>query len=62
MALRCLEIVIHVTEVCLERNVSQNFDIRLSFCFMVCRKRKFAKITKKSQKLLVFFYKIQSKA
>ena len=62
MALRCLEIFIHIIEVCLEGSVSQNFDIRLSFCFMVCRKRKFAKITKKSQKLPVFFYKIKSKA
>ena len=55
MALRCLEIFIHVTEVCLEGRMSQIFDIRLSFCFMVCRKRKFTKITKKSQKLPVFF-------
>ena len=62
MALRCLDIFIHVTEVCLEGRISQNFDMRLSFCFMVCRKRKFAKITKQSQKLPFFFYKIQSKA
>ena len=62
MALRCLKTSIHVTEVCLEGSMSQNFNIRLSFCFMVCRKRKFTKITKNSQKLPVFFYNNQSKA
>ena len=38
LTLRCLKTSIHVTEVCLEGS--------LSFCFMVCRKRKFANITK----------------
>ena len=62
MALRCLKTSIHVPGVCLEGSMSQNFNIRLSFYFMVCRKRQFTKITKKSQKLPVFFYNIQSKA
>ena len=35
-ALICLEISIHIAETCSEGSVSQNFDIGLSFNFMVC--------------------------
>ena len=37
----CLESSIHIAETCLEGSVSQNLDIGLSFCFMVCRRREF---------------------
>ena len=34
---------IYIAEICLEGRVSQNFDLGLSFCFMVCRRRDFEK-------------------
>ena len=37
--------------------MSQNFDIGLSFCFIVCRIWKLEKIYKKLQKLPVFVIK-----
>ena len=43
MALIFLKTCIHVVEVCLEGSVSQNFDIGLSFCFMLYRKWNFEK-------------------
>ena len=42
--------------------MSQNFDIGLSFCFIVCRKWKLEKKYKKLQKLPVFCHKIKTKA
>ena len=33
-----MKIAIHVTETDWEGRVSQNFDIGLSFCFILCRK------------------------
>ena len=41
MALIFLRICIHGTKVCLEGRVSQNFNIGLSFCFMLCRRWNF---------------------
>ena len=41
---------LHTAEICLERCVSQNFDIGLSFCFMVFRKRNLWKKCKNSRK------------
>ena len=38
-----LKTCIHVVEVCLEGSVSQNFDIGLSFSFMLHRRWKFEK-------------------
>ena len=42
------------TKICMEGSVSQNFDLGLSFCFMLCRRWDFEKKYKKSQKLPVF--------
>ena len=52
----------YIAEICSEGSVSQNFDLGLSFCFMVCRRRDFEKDNKKSQKLPVFCHKIITKA
>ena len=57
-----LKTCIHIAETCFEGSVSQNFDIGHSFCFIVCRRRKFGKFDKKSQKLPVFYHKIKTKA
>ena len=51
-----------IAEICMEGSVSQNFDIGLSFCFIVCRRRNFERKYKKSQKLPVFCDKIEAKA
>ena len=53
---------IYIAEICLEESVSQNVDLGLSFCFMVCRRRGFEKDYKKSQKLPGFCHKIITKA
>ena len=37
MKLTIMQIAIHVAETHWEGRVSQNFDIGLSFCFIVCR-------------------------
>ena len=42
--------------------MSQNFDIELSFCFIVCRRWKLEKKYKKLQKFPVFCHKIKTKA
>ena len=42
--------------------MSQNFDLGLSFCFMLCGRRHFEKKYKKSQKLPVFYHKRKTKA
>ena len=52
-----MKIGMHVAETRLEGRVSQNFDIGLSFCFILCRRMNFLKKYKKSQKLPVFFLK-----
>ena len=41
MTITGMEIAIHVAETHLEGRVSQNFDIGLSFCFIVCRRLNF---------------------
>ena len=35
----CLKTSIHIAEIYLEGSASQNSDIGLSFCFILCRKR-----------------------
>ena len=57
-----LRTCIYIPEICLEGSVSQNFDLGLSLCFMVCRRRDFEKDYKKSQKLPIFGHKIITKA
>ena len=47
MAFIFLKTCIHVAEVCLEGSVSQNVDIGLSFCFMLCRRWNFGKNDRK---------------
>ena len=47
----------YITKICMEGSVSQNFDLGLSFCFMLCRRWDFEKKYKKSQKLPVFVIK-----
>ena len=37
LTLMCMKIFIHSAEICFKGSLSQNFDIGLSFCFMVCR-------------------------
>ena len=42
--------------------MSQNFDIELSFCFIVCGRWKLENKYKNLQKLPVFCHKIKTKA
>ena len=58
----CLKICICIVEICMEGSVSQNLDLGLSFCFIVCRRKNFEKKYKKSQKLPVFYHKIKTRA
>ena len=46
--LKFLNVDIHVGETLMKGSMSQNFDLDLSFCFIVCRKWHFAKKMKKS--------------
>ena len=57
-----LKICICIAEICMQGSLSQNFDLGLSFCFMLCRRRHFEKKYKKSQKLPVFYRKIRTRA
>ena len=43
----CLRFSIHVTRTQLEGRVSQNIDIGLRFCFIVCKRWNFSKILMK---------------
>ena len=52
--LMCMKIFIHSAEICFEGSVSQNVDIGLSFCFMVCRIWNFEKKCKKITKVTRF--------
>ena len=59
----CLKICMCFVEICMEGSVSQNFDLGLSFCFMLCGRRHFEKKKdKKSQKLPVSYHKIKTRA
>ena len=62
IALICLKICMFLSELCMEGSVSQNFDLGLSFYFMLCRRRHFEKKYKKSQKLPIFYHKKKTKA
>ena len=42
-ALICLKNVMCIAEIFMEGSVSQNFDLGLSFCFILCRRRHFEK-------------------
>ena len=56
-----LKICMCITEIYMERRVSQNFDLGLSFGFMQCRRRHFFLEIQKSQKLPVFYHKIKTR-
>ena len=57
IALISLKTCLYIAGICMEVSVSQNFELGLSFCFMVCRRRKY----KNSQKLPVFYHKIKTR-
>ena len=46
IALICLKICMCISEICMEGSVSRNFDLGLSFCFMLCRRWNLGKNTK----------------
>ena len=43
IALISLKTCMCIAGICMEGSVSQNFELGLSFCFMVCRTRNFEK-------------------
>ena len=59
--LTCLKIAMHVFRIHLERSVSQNLDLGLSFNLVAFRRGDFQQFTIKSQKLPVFCTKIKTK-
>ena len=61
-ALIGLKSFIHIAETCFEGSMSQNFDIWLSFCFVVCRRRNIGKYDKIHKSYLFFYHKIKTKA
>ena len=60
IALISLEMCIPVYKVCMEGRVSQNVDLGLSFCFMLCRRWNLKKKNGKKYQSFPFFV-IQSK-
>ena len=57
IALIRLKTCMYNHQICSEGRVSQNVDIELSFCFIVCRRWKLEKKYKKLQKLPFFVIK-----
>ena len=55
MKITGIKLAIHVAEIRLEGRVSQNFDIGLRFCFMLCRRLNFFKKNTKNHKSYPFF-------
>ena len=43
-----------IAEICIAGSMSQNFDLGLSFCFMLCRRRNFEKKIQKNTKVTRF--------
>ena len=54
MKITGIKLAIHAAEIRLEGRVSQNFDIGLSFCFMLCRRLNFLKKIQKITKVTRF--------
>ena len=54
IALICLKTWMCIPDICMEGSVSQIFDLGLSFCFMVCRRRHFEKKYKSITKVTRF--------
>ena len=61
IALISLKTCMCIAGICMEGSVSQIFELGLSFCFMVCRRRNFEKKYKNSQKLPGFYHKIKTR-
>ena len=40
-ALICLRMCMCIAEICMEKSLSQNFELGLSFCFILCKRRDF---------------------
>ena len=59
----CLHICMYFAEICMDIFTSSaiHFDLGLSFCFMLYRRRHFEKRYKKSQKLSIFYHKIKTR-
>ena len=57
-----LKICMCIAETYMEGSVTQNFDLWLSFCLCNVEEGILEKKYKKSQKLLVFYYKIKTRA
>ena len=57
IALISLKPCMCIDGICMEGSMSQNFELGLSFCFMVCRRRNLGKNTKNSQKFPVSYHK-----
>ena len=55
IALICLKTCMCTFEICMEGSVSQNVDLGLSFCFMLCGRRHFEKKVQKITKNYPFF-------
>ena len=51
IALISLETCMCIVRICMQGRVSQNFELGLSFCFMVCRRRNFEKKIQKNYDL-----------
>ena len=61
IALISLKTCMYIAGICMEVGISQNVELGLSFCFMVCRRRNFEKEYKNSQKLPVFYHKVKTR-
>ena len=57
IALICLKIGMCITQMCMEGSMSQNFDLGLSFYFMLRRRRHFEKSTKNHKSYPFFIIK-----
>ena len=55
IALISLKTCMYIAGIYMEGRVSQNFELGLSFCFMVCRSRNFEKKNTKIHKSYLFF-------
>ena len=54
IALTCSKTCMCILEICMEGSISQNFDLGLSFCFMLCGRRHFEKKVQKITKVTRF--------
>ena len=54
IALICLKTYMYTFEICMEGSMSQNVDLGLSVCFMLCGRRHFEKKVQKITKITQF--------